>query len=349
MEFRKYSNKQHTRTLWKLLLFGAVLALFSCGNESPKATVLQGNAFGTTYTIQYFTEDEFDAQRGIDSVFYAVNKSVSTYVPNSDISRINRGDSTVVVDVIFKEVFRISETVYNKSNGFFDPTIGVLRNAYGFGDEKPLEQLDSLTLDSLRQYVGFQKVMILAEGTVRKEHPEIYFDFNAVAKGYGIDRLGAYLESLGVTNYIIELGGEILAKGKNIAKDNYWLAGVESPDSELYDRTVGAVVALRDKGMASSGNYRKFRIDSATGQKYVHTINPLTGKAEQADVTSATVLAPSCALADAYATTFMAMGLENSKRLLPTIPQIDAYLTYTDANNEIQVFITEGFAAYLQK
>jgi thiamine biosynthesis lipoprotein len=335
--------------MWKLLFLGAVLALFSCRNEAPKATVLQGNAFGTTYTIQYFPEDEFDAERGIDSVFYAVNKSVSTYMPNSDISKINRGDTTIVVDAIFKDVFRISETVYTKSNGFFDPTIGVLRNAYGFGDEQPLGQIDSLTLDSLRRYVGFQKVKILADGTVRKEHPEIYFDFNAVAKGYGIDRLGAYLESQGVNHYIIELGGELLAKGKNLAKDTYWRAGVEAPDSELDDRKVGAVVALRDKGMASSGNYRKFRIDSATGQKYVHTINPLTGKAAQADVTSATVLAPSCALADAYATAFMAMGLENSKRLLPSLPQIDAYLTYTNANNETQVFITEGFAADLQK
>jgi thiamine biosynthesis lipoprotein len=190
-------------------------------------------------------------------------------------------------------------------------------------------------------------VKITSKGTVKKKHPQIYFDFNAVAKGYGIDRLGAYLESEGVTDYIIELGGEILARGTNLVSDNYWIAGIEAVDSNLEDRSYIATVALMDKGMASSGNYRKFRIDSVTGKKYVHTINPHTGKAEQGDVTSATVIAPTCALADAYATAFMAMGFEKSKRLLAELPQIEAYLTHTDENNESQVFITPGFKEFL--
>ena len=316
---------------------------FSCGNETEEIKVLQGNAFGTTYTIQYFSNVPLEAEKGIDSVFYVVNKSVSTYIPKSDISLINQGDTTVVADAIFKEIFRISETVFTNSNGYFDPTIGVLRNAYGFGDEKPLERIDSITLDSLREFVGFRKVKILSNGTVRKDHPEIYFDFNAVAKGYGIDLLGRFLESRGVENYLIELGGELLAKGKNVAKNKPWLAGVEAVDSELENRTASAVIKLENKAMASSGNYRKFRIDEHSGQKYVHTINPLTGRAQQSDVTSATVVAPNCALADAYATTFMAMGLERSKELLPTLDQVEAYLTYVDADNNPKVFITEGF------
>ena len=341
------SDMSSINILKKLIFIAVVLLFISCGNETPKAFLLQGNAFGTTYTIQYFSKKNFNADKGIDSVIHRVNRSVSTYMSNSDISKINKGDSTLVVDAIFKEVYRISEVVFSNSKGFFDPTIGVLRNAYGFGEEEPISIMDSSTLDSLREFVGFRKVKITTEGTVKKKHPQIYFDFNAVAKGYGIDRLGAYLESEGVTDYIIELGGEILARGTNLASDNYWIAGIEAVDSNLEDRSYIATVALMDKGMASSGNYRKFRIDSVTGKKYVHTINPHTGKAEQGDVTSATVIAPTCALADAYATAFMAMGFEKSKRLLAELPQIEAYLTHTDENNESQVFITPGFKEFL--
>ncbi|MEM7087743.1 MAG: FAD:protein FMN transferase [Bacteroidota bacterium] len=329
-----------TKRLFFLLI---TLLFFSCGSETQQPTVLRGNAFGTTYAIQYFSDTPWDAEKGIDSVIYKVNKSVSTYLPKSDISRINQGDTTIVTDAIFKEVFRISEVVYTNSKGYFDPTIGVLRNAYGFGEEKPLEQMDSITLDSLREFVGFRKVKILSNGTVRKNHPEIYFDFNAVAKGYGIDLIGRYFESKGVENYLIELGGELLAKGENVGKDTSWLAGVESIDSDLENRTASAIIKLDNRAMASSGNYRKFRIDTLSGQKYVHTINPLTGKAQQSDVTSATVLAPNCALADAYATAFMAMGLQRSKELLPKLAKVEAYLTYVDATNSPREYITDGF------
>jgi len=333
----------------QLFFLSIIVFFFSCRNETEEPMVLKGNAFGTTYSIQYFSEAPLEAEKGIDSVIYRVNKSVSTYIPKSDISRINRGDTTVVTDAIFKEVFRVSETVYTNSKGYFDPTIGVLRNAYGFGDEKPLERMDSITLDSLRKFVGFRKVRILSNGTVRKDHPEIYFDFNAIAKGYGIDLIGSYLESKGVENYLIELGGELLAKGQNLVKGKSWLAGVEAIDSELESRSVSAIIRLDDRAMAASGNYRKFRIDSASGQKYVHTINPLTGMAEQNDVTSATVVAPTCALADAYATTFMAMGLQRSKALLPMLDQIEAYITYVDADNNPKEFITDGFRKLLSK
>lgn len=325
-----------------------VLTLLSCEIKGPEARVMRGNAFGTTYAIQYFSTDDLDLEKGIDSIIYAVNRSVSTYMPGSDISKINRGDTTVVVDEIFKEVYEVSKTVYTSSKGFFDPTVGVLRNAYGFGDEAPLKRIDSLVLDSLRQYVGFRKVALLEDGTVRKQHPEIYLDFNAVAKGYGIDKLGSYIESKGISNYIIELGGELLARGKNLAKNKSWIVGVESTRSELGNRSAQALAALEDRAMAASGNYRKFRIDSITGKKYVHTINPHTGKAQQSNVTSAAVTAPTCALADAYATAFMAMGLENAMNLLPSLENIDAYLTYSDVNNSSQVYFTEGFRKMLQ-
>ncbi|GAB5400668.1 MAG: FAD:protein FMN transferase [Aureisphaera sp.] len=334
-------------------IFPAILLvlLFSCKEEkkAPELRTMQGNAFGTTFGIQYFTEGDIDIQKGIDSIFQVVNTSVSTYMPDSDISKINRGDSTVVVDAIFKEVFELSEWMHRESNGYFDPTIGVLRNAYGFGDEKPLAEIDSLTLDSLMNYVGFKKVQLTDRGTVKKDNPNIYFDFNAVAKGYGIDLLGEYLEANGIENYLIELGGELRAKGTHITKEQPWVAGIENVNSGLEDRSYDQIIYLKDMSMASSGNYRKFRIDSATGKKYVHTINPLTGKAEQLSITSATVLAPTCAEADAYATAFMAMGLSKAKRLLKESVDIEAYFTYINSRGQAQYFMSGGLISLMKK
>ncbi len=335
--------------LLKYLSFSVLFLFLSCGNNKPEHILLQGEAFGTTYNIQIYSEKNTDFKNGIDSVIAAVNNSVSTYIPDSDISKVNNGDSTVVVDSIFREVFKISEEVNKKTNGYFDPTIGVLRNAYGFGEVKPLKNIDSTTLDSLMKYVGFNKVKINNDGTIFKEYPQIYFDFNAVAKGFGIDCLGRYLESKGVTDYLIELGGEILAKGQNIEKNKEWVVGIEAVDSELEDRSFEATVNLKNVGMASSGNYRKFRIDSLTGKKYVHTLNPLTGSAEKSDVTSSTVIAPTCAVADAYATSFMALGFDKSKELLKNLPNIQAYLTYNDSLNNHQIFMTEGFKKRMPK
>jgi FAD:protein FMN transferase len=326
-----------------LATIASLLFLVSCSEQQDQLHSLVGNAFGTTYHIQYYGKEGSDVEKGIDSVIYRINRSVSTYMPESDISKINGGDSTVVVDAIFKDVFRISDTVYTHSKGYFDPTIGVLRNAYGFGDEKPLPKIDSMVLDSLRNYVGFRKVQITRSGNVSKLFPEIYLDFNAVAKGYGIDCLGNFLDQQGISNYLIELGGELLTKGENLDKLKPWLVGIEALNSELDNRTYSHVVALKNEGMATSGNYRKFRVDSITGKKYVHTINPLTGLAEQSNVTSATVIAPTCGLADAYATAIMAMGYENSIILLKELQGVEAYLTYIDENHEAKWFATEGF------
>ncbi|MFC7357685.1 FAD:protein FMN transferase [Jejudonia soesokkakensis] len=333
--------------LKKIFFLMVFVSLASCKEEATSLNVLQGDAFGTTYTIQYYASETIELEQALDSVFYKVNKSVSTYMPQSDISKINAGDSTIQVDNIFKEVYRVSEIVYQTSEGYFDPTIGVLRNAYGFGDTKPIKEIDSTTLDSLRQIVGFSKVKLNSDGTITKENTNIYFDFNAIAKGYGIDLIGELLDKNNIENYVIELGGELLAKGKNLDKDAFWIAGIESPESDLENRKYTARISLQNSAMASSGNYRKFRMDTLSGKKYVHTINPLTGKAEQSDVTSATVIAKTCIEADAYATTFMAMGFEKSKALLEKLDGVEAYLTYNDSGNIPQVYSTEGMKEFL--
>jgi len=330
-----------------LIYFCTLIFLISCGNKTLQKNVVQGEAFGTTYTIQTYSKEFIGLEKGIDSVICQVNKSVSIYLPKSDISKINKGDTTIIVDKIFEDNFRISEEIHKNTKGYFDPTIGVLRNAYGFGDTKPLQKIDSITLDSLLNYVGFDKVTLTSDHKIKKQHPAIYFDFNAVAKGYGIDRIGDYLSSKGIENYLIELGGEILTKGKNLDKNKNWVVGIENVDSKLEDRSYSSTVSLHNEAMAASGNYRKFRIDSVTGKKYVHTLNPITGSAEKSDVTSATVIASTCAVADAYATSFMALGLKKSKEVLKNIKEIEAYLTYNDENNKEQVFITEGFKKHL--
>ena len=322
--------------IWFLFL----ILMVSCKNERPQKSFFQGQAFGTTFSIQVYSINEIDFEKGIDSVLSKVNNSVSTYIPESDISKINNGNTAIIVDNIFIDNFNISAEVYEITGGFFDPTIGVLRNAYGFGDTNSIQEIDSLALDSMMKFVGFNKVKLTSENKIEKLYPEIYIDFNAVAKGYGIDLIGSYLDSKGVGNYLIELGGEILAKGKNVEKNKSWLVGIENVN--LNDKSFSSIIALENIAMATSGNYRKFRIDSLTGKKYVHTLNPITGSAAKSDITSATVLAPTCALADAYATAFMALGLENSKAILKNIDKIDVYFTYNDQNNEEQVFATEG-------
>ncbi|MDG1329631.1 MAG: FAD:protein FMN transferase [Flavobacteriaceae bacterium] len=323
-------------TIWFLFL----ILMISCKKERPHKSFFQGQAFGTTFSIQVYSINEIEFEKGIDSVLSKVNNSVSTYIPESDISKINNGNTAIIVDDIFIDNFNISAEVYENTGGFFDPTIGVLRNAYGFGDTNSIEEIDSLALDSMMKFVGFNKVKLTSENKIEKLYPEIYIDFNAVAKGYGIDLIGSYLDSKGVNNYLIELGGEILAKGKNVEKNKSWLVGIENVN--LNDKSFSNIIALEDIAMATSGNYRKFRIDSLTGKKYVHTLNPITGSASKSDITSATVLASTCALADAYATAFMALGLENSKVILKNIDKIDVYFTYNDQNNEEQVFATEG-------
>lgn len=325
----------------KYVLLILCISILACKKPSvPDEITLRGEAFGTTYGIKYFGNGNEAAfvKKAVDSVVAAVNQSMSTYIPDSDISRINRGDTTVVIDDMFLDVFTLSRKLNKATSGYFDPTVGTLRNAYGFGDTEALNEVDSETLDSLMQYVGWSKVGLKKKRTISKKYPEIYFDFNAIAKGYGIDRIGAYLESQGYTDYLVELGGEIKASGIDQGDGNLWRVGVESIDSTIEDRTAVASVVLENVSMAGSGNYRKYRVDEATGKQYVHTINPLTGAAEQIDILSANVIAPTCAEADAWATAFMAMGIEKSKTILTQQAHIEVYLTYDGGS-----YATAGF------
>lgn len=327
-------------------ILSSFLFFLSCAPQEEKAIHYSGNALGTTFHITYFDEKGFDAEKSIDSVFRVINRSMSTYLENSDISKINDGDSSIVVDTMFAEVFRMSKKIHRLTNGYFDPTVGKLVNFYGFGPEKMHLKVDSVTVDSLMKYVGFDKIDLTTAHKIIKAHPSIYLDFNAIAKGYAVDRLAKMLEQHGIENYLVEIGGELVAKGKNFNSGKSWRVGIDDPGSNLRDRELSAVIEIKNKGMATSGNYRKFRVDSITGEKYVHTLDPMTGYPARNTLLSATVLAKNCALADGYATAFMAMGLEKSQEILQNHPELEAYLIYAEKDS-LGIFMSKGFEKHL--
>lgn len=327
----------------RYLFFGVFLALGAC-QSLPHLRVLQGDALGTTYAISFF-EHEIDRQdesvrQALDSLFEVMNGSMSTYRSESAISRLNAGDTTIRVDQHFEAVFQISKEVYKETDGYFDPTVGALVNAWGFGPQGP-SAVQPKNLDSLLALVGFDKVR-LNNQKISKSQAGIQFDFNAVAKGYTLDQISELLTQMGGQNFLIELGGEIVAKGKNLQKDSLWKIGIDDPQAPESASLI-RVVSLTDQAMATSGNYRKFRFDSISQKKFVHTINPLNGMAEQSNVLSASVIASNCAEADAYATALMAMPLEKTIGFLKARPEFSAFVIYLDEAGQAQRLIQGVF------
>ena len=323
----------------KYLGFIIVLLLFSCNNEDDNLKIIRGNAIGTTFSIRYLSASTINFESKIDSLIKAINKSTSTYIPTSDISRINKGDTTVVIDAYFEEVFSKSEKIYTETNGDFDPTIGVLVNAWGFGPGNKVENLDSLKIEELLKFVGFEKVEIKS-GKVIKQSPEIYFDFNAIGKGYLVDVVGRLFEQYNIQNYLVEIGGEIRARGVN-EKNIPWRIAIENPNFDG-TRSFASTLQLHDESIATSGNYRKFRT-TKSGKKYVHTINTKTGYASESNLLSASVISKSdCADVDGYATAFMAMGLQKTKEFLKKHSELKAFLIYVDENGAIKTYASSN-------
>ncbi|MDH3698188.1 MAG: FAD:protein FMN transferase [Flavobacteriaceae bacterium] len=318
------------------------LALVACQEQKDLVfNSYAGGALGTNYSILFFADEKLNLEQEIDSVFQDINFSMSTYIPESDISRINSGDHSIIVDAMFREVLELSKRIHAETGGYFDPTVGILVNAWGFGPGE-MQELDSTKVDSLLRYVGLEKVVLKADRTIKMESEGMQLDFNAIAKGYAIDRLGVFLEELGIEDFLVEVGGEVITLGINQDKQKEWTVGIDDPQVE-FGRRLKLAIRLKDRAMASSGNYRKFRIDSVTGMKYVHTIDPKTGFTINSNTLGATVLAASCAEADAYATAFMAMPLEEAISFLSAHQELDGYLIYVDDEGVLQEFRTSGF------
>lgn len=325
----------------KVFFFLFLISFISCENKDVISfEKIEGLAFGTTFHITMDDPENKIKETDIDSLIHAMNRSLSTYLSNSDISKINRGDTTVVVDELFSEVFAKSLRIFNETDGAFDPTIGTLVNAWGFGPGKKISQLDKKQVDSLLVYVGFNKLKLINNRLI-KEHSETFLDFNANAKGFAVDVIGRYLESQGVENYLIEIGGEIRARGLNSSRED-WKIAIEKPNFDG-SRSFQTVIPLHNESIATSGNYRKFKIDSISGEKYAHTIDTKTGYPSKSNLLSASVIGDlDCADVDGYATAFMAMGLEKSQRFLEEHSHLKALLIYTDTTGDLKIYATDN-------
>ncbi len=323
------------KAYWQLPLLVVIVMLIIALVRSQKDVPYQhdtGFVFGTVYHVSYQSENNLKAD--IEAELKKVDNSLSMFNPSSTISQINRNEN-VKADEMFIEVFTLAKTISAATNGAFDITVAPLVNAWGFGF-KHNSLPDKHAVDSLKQIIGFDKVK-LSSNHVVKSDPRIMLDCNAIAKGFGTDRVAKMLKSKGIKNFMVEIGGEIVTSG-NSDKRLPWKIGVTKPtdDSLNTKEEIQTVLNVSDVAMATSGNYRNFYYKD--GKKYAHTIDPKTGYPVQHSILSSTVLAPNCATADAFATSFMVMGIDRAKAVLEKHPELMAYFIYADEKGKNQVW-----------
>ena len=321
----------------QFILLGIAVLILACSSE-PKTIKLSGAVFGTNYNIQYYDKTDISYQNQIDSLFAVVNQSMSTYMTDSDISKLNRGE-IFKVDDHFLKVLETSKQIFKETNGAFDPTIGNVVNAWDFGPDKNKFLTDSLTIKNLMVFVGLDKVIVANSNVLKPGNT--FLDFNAIAKGYGIDVIGDFLSSKGIENYLVDIGGDLRTSGKNIEKNKGWTVGIDDPNFDG-SRSHSKVVVLQNEGMATSGTYRKFKTDE-NGNRYAHIINTKTGYPTKTNILSVSVRAPNCMLADAYATAFQAMGIERVKVFLKSHPELKVFIIYLDEANKLKTLGLNAF------
>ncbi len=307
------------------------LLLISCNVDSSNYKRIQGDAFGTTY--QVIVESESNSSKikqSIDSIFEVVNNSMSTYRSNSIISKVNESQNPVKVDSHFIEVFKKSKDIWKLSNGYFDPTAGSIVNLYGMGPNNKLQSINEYKIDSVMQYVGLEKVYLNQQNFIVKTDENVYIDFNAIAKGYSVDLIKDLLININSNNFLIEVGGELITMGVN-EKNKKWKVAIQNPvDLNSYY----SEITLDGMSLATSGNYRKFRIDSETGVRYAHIVNPINGQSMSNNILSASVIANSCIEADAWATSLMLMDPMEAVEIINNIVDIEV-LILTAVNDQI--------------
>lgn len=318
-----------------VLITFALLAIFSSCKKA-ELVKFSGKAQGTTYSISYYEKSGINYQTEIDSLLSSFDRTASIYDSMSIIEKINHNIDVEINDD-FRNIFNTSIRISAETDGAFDITVGPLVNAFGFGAKKG-ESIDSALIDSLRQFVGYKMVSIKGNKLL-KQKPGIIIDFNAIAQGYSVDMVSKFLESKGIDRYLVEIGGEVYAKGKK-DEGKYWMVGIEKPIDNNTDRVLKAKAKLENKALATSGNYRKFYIKN--GIRYSHTIDPKTGYPVKHSMLSASVFAGNCNDADAYATSFMVMGLEKAKIFLSKHSELEAYLIYSDEKGNIKTYETDG-------
>jgi thiamine biosynthesis lipoprotein len=341
--------KDFLKRLYPLLLILLVFIVWKYREgkkEDLQLVEISGTTMGTIgYSVKYFNENGENFSSEIDSLLKVWNLSLSTYIPESEISRFNSGDSCFQFESeYFLPVLEASKLVFEKSGGAFDPTVGPLVNAWGFGPDKSMVP-DSARVDSLKLLVGFDKISF-DDTKVCKRISGIKLDFSAIAKGYAVDVVADYLTEKGIKDLLVEIGGEIVCRGSKPG-DAPWITAIEDPTVEVYEREILALAELHDKAVATSGNYRNYYVRD--GRKYAHTIDPATGYPVFHALLSTSVFAENCMIADAYATAFMVVGLEKAKDILSKDESLDAYLIYTESDGEIKTFVTDGIASHIKK
>ena len=321
---------------WKIifLIFLIVASVLIIANEPPYHND-RGVIFGTYYNISYKHKENLQGK--IENTLLAVDKSLSPFNKMSVITAINNNTGTSA-DTLFAQVFTLAQEISQKTGGAFDITVAPLVNAWGFGFKQGIK-VDSTTVDSLMQYIGYNKVS-LTNGKVEKLHPETMLDCSAIAKGFGCDCVAQLFESMGIENYMIEIGGEVVAKGKN-DKAKPWSIGISKPTDDTSGSNNGLqeILHISGKSLATSGNYRNYRYENS--RKLAHTIDPRSGYPVQHSLLSATVIADNCATADAYATAFMVLGLDKALEICND-NGLDGYFIYNDNEGNLAVKETDG-------
>lgn len=322
-------------------LLGALFLLFLivatvwilCGRGTATLRTAEGQIFGTTYHIKYESPVALDS--AIKAELLRVDASMSVFNPQSTISKINSGVSSKA-DFMLYDVLQKARQVSENTGGAFDVTVMPLVNAWGFGFKQGKFPTDA-QVDSLRGIVGFHHISLTSDSLVVRDDVRVMIDCGAIAKGYGVDRVAKLLRDHGVINYMVEIGGEVITKGRNPEGNHPWQIGISRPvaNADASAQPLQTVLSLENAALATSGNYRNFYVHN--GKKYAHTIDPRTGRPVQHSLLSATVIAPDCATADAYATSFMVLGLDGAKTVLAKHKELKAYLIYADEKGQLQV------------
>jgi len=317
-----------------------IFLIISCKSFSQNEPFyFEGEAQGTTFHITYYDSLERDFQLDVLTILDDFDQSLSTYVPNSIISRINQGEENVKVDKYFITCFNQAKEIWKSTKGNFDPTVYSLVNAWGFGPGKK-QKMEQKVIDSLLQFVGFELIELKGNHVVKKD-ARVALDFNAFAQGYSVDVVSDFFKSKGVTSFIVEIGGEVYANGRQ-ANGKNWLIGIEQPyDNKETGNPLKEIIKLNNLAVATSGNNRRFFIED--GVKYAHHINPKTGYPAKNTLLSASIFAEKCIVSDATATGLLVMGLEKAKKYLKKHKEIEAYLIYSDEQGNFQIFETSGF------
>lgn len=312
-----------------ILLFSVLVFLCSC--QQKQIQHINGTAFGTLYSVTYLGNASADLPRQIDSILHELNTTFSIFDSTSLLSRINTNENPTVNED-FTKVFSTALAIYQQTDGAFDCTIQPLIDLWGFGRNGQKHVVDNDQIDSVKAYMGCEKVHLQGQHII-KDDPRIQLNFNAIAKGYAVDRIADFIQSQGYRDCIVEIGGEIVARGSKNGKD--WTVGIQIP-TETADGPIDSKESFKlcERAVATSGSYRNFF--EQNGIKYTHILNPATGCPEQTNLLSVSVIAPDCVTADAYATAFMVLGLERSLQIIHAHPELEAYFIY-DENGKYTV------------